>query len=214
MEKAQILSELRYRWDMLMLSLDMDEALAAELYDDLVNHYDDDGRFYHDLSHIHKILSVIDEMGGQIQDSAAVKLAAWYHDVIYDVRRSDNEARSAEYAGDVLRRMKIGKTRIASVKQMILATEVDHGLPKDVDSQILSDADLVTLASIPEQYDDNARAIRQEYAFVPEGAFRLARKEILNGFLKRERIFHTETMHKKYEQRARENLRREIAALG
>jgi predicted metal-dependent HD superfamily phosphohydrolase len=213
MNKSEIFEELRERWRSLLQSLSVDGELAAVLFADLVARYDEEGRYYHDLSHVRNVLSVVDNLGDMAQDLTAVRLAAWYHDVIYDVRETDNEVKSAEFAGRALTQMGMDQSRSTAIQRMIRATELSHAPPDDIDTKILLDADLATLASDPELYDENAKAIRREYAFVPESEYREARVKILDGFLRRERIFLTENMFANGEKRARENLRREIASL-
>ncbi len=53
-------------------------------------------RFYHDETHLNKILSLIDksQIGGD--GKHMLKLAAYFHDAVYDPRRTDNEDRSIE----------------------------------------------------------------------------------------------------------------------
>ena len=55
--------------------------------------------------------------------------------------------------------------------------------------------------------------IRQEYAWVPEEDYRQGRARILRGFLERPRIYRTAEMFERAEDRARQNLRRELESL-
>jgi predicted metal-dependent HD superfamily phosphohydrolase len=49
---------------------------------------------------------------------------------------------------------------------------------------------------------------------VPNEQYRIGRRQILTGFLERERIFLTEIMYARCEQKARLNIQREIEQLG
>jgi predicted metal-dependent HD superfamily phosphohydrolase len=207
------MEELKANWHALLELLSVDEVIAEELFADLISYYGANDRYYHTMEHIHSVLSAIDRMWFLAQDLAAIKLAAWYHDIIYDIHARDNEEMSAQYAGRVLRRTLIPDQMITTVQSMIRATNINHHPPSDMDHRILLDADLNTLASHHELYDRNARAIRQEFIFVSEPEYRRGRTEILKGFLERDRIFLTDHMFEKFEEKARQNIQREIDSL-
>ena len=56
-------------------------------YADLVARYQEPHRRYHTLEHIMEVLERV--------TGTEVELACWFHDVIYDTKASDSEARSA-----------------------------------------------------------------------------------------------------------------------
>jgi predicted metal-dependent HD superfamily phosphohydrolase len=140
-----------------------------------------------------------------------VRLAAWLHDVVYDTHAADNEAQSAAYAGRVLAALDLPHDLIAHVQALILATQ-DHQAT-DADSALLLDADLSTLGGDYPQYCAYVQAIRREYAWVPEAAFRAGRVRMLEGFLRRERIYHTALLFDALEAPARRNLAAELHEL-
>lgn len=63
-----------------------------------------------------------------------------------------------------------------------------------------------------EVFDEYERNVRAEYDWVEEEQFRKARATILKSFLERPRIYYTDYFHEKYEQKAKTNLERSIAA--
>lgn len=201
------------QWNELMAFYGVASAMAEEMFADLVAHYEGDGRYYHNLHHIQNVLETIESFHAYALDIRAIQLAAWFHDVIYDVQRSDNEAQSAIYAGTVLNKVGVPAETIAKVEHMIRATKHNHACPADIDCQIMLDADLATFASDWETQAEIERAIRQEYAFVPDEAYREGRQRILQNFLKRERIYCTELMFEVREAAARENISRTIEML-
>jgi predicted metal-dependent HD superfamily phosphohydrolase len=109
--------------------------------------------------------------------------------------------------------MQLPADTVTLVQQLIRATQITQTPPNDMDFYILLDADLAILAAVPEVYDQYARAIRQEYAFVPEGAYRNGRIQILQSFLDRDHIYRTATMYQRCQQAARQNIEREILSL-
>jgi predicted metal-dependent HD superfamily phosphohydrolase len=74
------------------------------------------------------------------------------------------------------------------------------------------DIDLVPLAALPAIFNANGQAIRAEYANLGDEAYFQGRAAILQKFLSRPRIYCTETFRQKYEQQARSNLQRTLAA--
>lgn len=186
---------------------------VEELFIDLVAHYEGNGRYYHNLCHIQNVLETIESFRDYAQNFRAIQLAAWFHDVIYDVRRGDNETQSAIYAETALNKVGIPAETIAKVGLMIRATKHNRACPEDIDCQIMLDADLATFASDWEIQEEIERAIRQEYAFVPDEAYRQGRRLILQNFLKRERIYCTDLMFTERENAARQNISRTIEML-
>lgn len=131
-------------------------------------------------------------------------LAAILHDVIYVPGRDDNEERSADYARRVLAPL----DAVERVVSLILATKDHDGTEGDEGLDALLDADLSTFAD--DDDGKNGDLIRQEYASVPEEAFRAGRKRILQHFLAREPLYRTEPMRTRYEAKAKANIRRAI----
>lgn len=201
------------QWHELMAFYGVTPNMAEEMFVDLVTHYEGDGRYYHNLRHIQNVLETIELFRSCAQDFHAIQLAAWFHDVIYDVQRSDNEAKSAVYAERVLAKLSISTETIAKVGFMIRETKHNRACPADIDCQIMLDADLATFASGWEIQEEIEQAIRQEYAFVPNEAYREGRQLVLQNFLKRKRIYCTKLMFEEREVAARENILRTIEML-
>jgi predicted metal-dependent HD superfamily phosphohydrolase len=175
--------------------------------------YGEDGRYYHTIAHVEQVLDTIAELEPLAEDYAAVQLAAWFHDIIYNPQMADNEAQSAVYAESVLMGLSVPTETVRKVSRMIRAT-ADHTNPaNDPDTMILLDADLAILGSDEAGYLAYSQAIRLEYSHVPEAAYRNGRIAALNRFLKRPRIYHTPLLYKRLETRARENMIGEIGRL-
>ncbi len=141
-------------------------------------------------------------------DREAVELAAWFHDAIYEIGRDDNEDRSAELARQLLASSPVRD----EVARLVLLTKTHKAAADDVNGAVLSDADLSVLGANSRRYGEYARAIREEYADVPDDAFKPARAQLLTALLDGP-IFHTGAGRDRWEQQARQNLAEEIAAL-
>ncbi len=204
---------LRARWLALMESFAVDAQQAEVAFMDLAARYGENGRHYHTLAHIENVLDTVDALRPFTQNFAAVELAAWFHDVIYDPQAADNEAESAGYAALILGAMGLPVATIDKVKRLIQATTHAYPCPDDPDCQVLLDADLATFGSDWLLQEEIADAIRQEFSFVPEEAYRVGRRQVLQQFLQRDRIFYNPKMFEQYEERARQNIALAIAAL-
>ena len=200
------------QWISLADELGLERQAAEAVWQALVAAYEADGRFYHNLTHIEHALNVAEQLKAVAVDFTAVQLAIWFHDVVYDPRRSDNEAESAEYAERVLRPLGVSDELLAKVRTLILATKT-HEAVADPNVWVMLDADLAILSAPPEQYDAYARAVRQEYSFVPEAQYVLGRTAVLQTFLARSPFYFTEQMQERGDTAVYENLGRELAAL-
>lgn len=185
------------------------ENSVKQAFQDIIAAYSSPERHYHTIAHIVQILSTIREL--RPENAIAVQIAAWFHDVVYDSQAQDNEERSADVADQVLRSLQVDPETIAIVRQLILCTK--HHQADDRDSEILLDADLAILGAVPANYQIYATAIRQEYAWVPDAQYRAGRKQVLEKFLQRDRIFLTTQLFEQLEAPARANLQAEIQAL-
>jgi predicted metal-dependent HD superfamily phosphohydrolase len=142
-------------------------------------------------------------------------LAAWFHDAVYDPRAvgDANERDSAALAESVLAGLGVPAPTAAEVRRLILLTAGHTVAPGDPDGALLCDADLAVLAAPPADYDRYAAAIRREYAHVPEPAFRAGRAAVLAGLLTLPALFRLPPLAARWEEPARDNVRRELAAL-
>jgi len=170
------------------------------------------GRYYHTLDHLAAVLSWLDDPA-DMRAPWVVRLAAWFHDAVYDPRAADNEDRSAELARAGCAAMAWSVQRGEEVARLVLLTRTHRTEPDDVDGQQLLDADLAVLGSAPDVYDRYAEAIRREYAWVADDTFRQGRARVLQSFLDRPRLFFRPAMFDRFETSARQNLRRELQTL-
>ncbi|MET7945448.1 metal-dependent phosphohydrolase [Micromonospora sp. NPDC005324] len=172
-------------------------------------------RHYHTLAHLTAVLDVVDQHADLAARADVVRLAAWFHDAVYDPRAAGNanERDSAALAESVLTGLGVPAPTVAEVRRLVLLTAGHTVTPGDRDGALLCDADLAVLAAPPARYDRYAAAIRQEYAHVPEPAFRAGRAAVLTGLLALPALFRSPPLASRWEEPARDNVRRELAAL-
>jgi predicted metal-dependent HD superfamily phosphohydrolase len=178
--------------------------LTDRLFEQLQQAYQTPDRHYHNNHHIVDCLTTFQKFRHLATEPSAVEIAIWFHDAIYDSRASDNEERSAQWAQDYLQSVGAGPKMIAQIVQMILATKTHQAL--DPNSQILVDIDLTILSASPEVFEAYDRAIRREYAWVPKSDYQPKRRQVLQGFLDRQAIYHQPEIRQVYEAQARKNI--------
>lgn len=199
------------RWSDLWHRLDA-RSSPASVFDELTQAYHQPHRAYHSLDHIRDCLAQFDLVRHLAQFLDEVEFALWCHDVIYDPHAADNEAQSAAWATRILREAAVANEVIVRVTTLILATQ-HHMLPDDPDAALVADIDLSILGRPVVEFDRYEAAIRQEYEWVPEAAYRQARLRILEGFAAQPAIYQTAFFQARYEAQARSNLARSIQHL-
>ncbi|MFG2194608.1 HD domain-containing protein [Streptomyces sp. NPDC048639] len=170
-------------------------------------------RHYHTTEHLLAVLDRVEELAHHSADPDAVRLAAWFHDAVYDPERSENEERSARLAERALPEAGVSAARAAEVARLVRLTVRHDPEPGDADGEVLCDADLAVLAGSPRTYAAYAAAVRQEYGFVPHDAFRDGRSAVLRELLELPSLFRTSTGRERWERTARYNLETELRLL-
>jgi predicted metal-dependent HD superfamily phosphohydrolase len=204
---------LHTQWNNLVSHYSPNPSVIENVFNVLVEHYSERARAYHDLSHIQSLLVLSEPLLDKIQNRDAHYFAIWFHDVIYDTQRPDNEEKSAEFAGEALSKLGVPEQTIAVVKEMILATKHHRAAGLSWDMKAFLDLDTSILGAPEEVYQEYSRAIRKEYSWVPDVMYREGRMKVLNDFLGRERIYQTEEIRAKCEAQARHNIAGEIKSL-
>jgi len=187
-------------------------SVNGGLMNQLVAAYSEPHRHYHTLQHLRECLAHADAVRTLARQPAEVELALWFHDAVYDPRRSDNEERSADWAHASVLAAGCDASVADRVRALVLATQ-HHEAGDDIDTQLLLDIDLSILGSSYARFDEYERQVRAEYAHVDDAAFRDGRSRLLSGLLARPAIYATEVYRGALETRARENLARSLEAL-
>ncbi|MFD2078839.1 Predicted metal-dependent phosphohydrolase, HD superfamily [Actinopolymorpha cephalotaxi] len=180
---------------------------------DLLTRYSEPTRRYHDVRHLTDVLDRIDHLAEFTREIDTVRLAAWFHDAIYDPHRGDNEEASAQLAAGALARCGVDDPTAAEVSRLVLLTAGHAPDAGDPDGAVLCDADLAVLSTAPERYAVYVADVRAEYAHVPDEAFREGRTAILSDLAARDRLFGTDYGRAHWEKRARHNLAAELILL-
>jgi predicted metal-dependent HD superfamily phosphohydrolase len=168
---------------------------------ELLRRWREPHRRYHTEEHLAFVLEIIDAHADLAADADAVRLAAWFHDAVYDPRAGDNEERSAALSAD------------EEVRRLVRLTATHDPAPGDRNGGLLCDADLAILAAPEDAYDRYARQVREEYRFVPDEPFRAGRAAVLRQLSALPELYHLVPQRHEWTARAHANLDRELAVL-
>ncbi|TPW08954.1 MAG: hypothetical protein FD124_45 [Alphaproteobacteria bacterium] len=162
------------------------------LGDRLIAAYSEAHRRYHGLAHVRFLLNEIDRRASSLGNARLVAFAAWFHDAIYDPSAKDNEDRSAGWARRDLAVMGLPATQCDAVARLILMTKSHHAGDATPDEALFLDMDFAILGADHEVYTRYASGVREEYAAVPDAAFRAGRAAFLKSVLGQSRMFRTD----------------------
>ncbi|WP_432138816.1 HD domain-containing protein [Streptomyces sp. bgisy154] len=185
----------------------------APYADNLLARWREPQRRYHTLAHLTAVLDHVDTLEPYAADPDVVRLAAWFHDAVYLPDRSENEERSARLAERALPEAGVSAAKTAEVARLVRLTVGHDPADEDRDGQVLCDADLAILAAPPSAYAAYTAAVREEYHFVPNDAFRAGRSAVLRQLLELPRLFRTPYGVEHWEATARYNIGAELELL-
>ncbi|MFF3065142.1 DUF4031 domain-containing protein [Oerskovia sp. NPDC057915] len=164
--------------------------------------------------------------------SLHAQLALWFHDAVHEGVAGDDEEASAALAVDRLspllprptaslpgdRALAPGGTHlthddVAEVARLVRLTATHDPAPDDEAGALVCDADLAILGSAPDRYARYVRQVRAEYAHVPDEQFVAGRAAVLEQLLALPSLFRTSLGRDRWQERAEQNLRTELAGL-
>ncbi|MFP5283649.1 MAG: hypothetical protein ACLGIF_09380, partial [Actinomycetes bacterium] len=183
-----------------------------ELGLELLTRYREPHRRYHTTAHLAYVLDQVGRLATD-EDLFYVRMAAWFHDAVYQIPPGQvtNEEASARLAVRRLGRVGLEQEDLNEVARLVRLTASHRPGPRDRNGALLCDADLAVLAGSPEEYAAYVAAVRAEYAAVPEEEFAAARLAVLTDLLAGE-VFRTGP-GRRLTARARANLEAECHRL-
>lgn len=188
-------------------------ALSAAVHHRLLAAWRSPERGYHDARHLAEVLDRLDELSaaGVSFDRQAVRLAAWFHDAVYEGTPQD-EVRSAQWAVTELEAAGAPVDLVGEVERLVLLTVRHDPDAGDLNGAALCDADLAILAADPQRYRDYTLGVRSEYAHYDDASFAVGRIAVLEE-LAQGSLFRTEHGRTQWEPLARANLAAELLTL-
>jgi predicted metal-dependent HD superfamily phosphohydrolase len=195
------------------------DDVVARAGAELLERWNEPARRYHTTRHLVEMFGALEELedAGEIdgRQCSVARLAAWFHDAIYDPGASpgSNEEDSAALARDTLQELGFGDRDVHAIDRLIQLTarhDADGAEPLDA---AFHDADLWILSAPQERFDGYCDQVREEYAHAPDTAYRKGRAAVLEPLAHRDTIYHTSRARHRWETPARINLGRELARL-
>lgn len=187
------------------------EDHAERVWRALEKHYSQPHRHYHNLGHLAHCLRHFDAVADRLVCRDQVETAIWFHDVVLEPGRTDNEQRSADYFGELAGAV-MPAVFVSGVVDLILYT-THRAPPADLDHQFICDIDLSSFGSPWNVFLENSRAIEAEFPGTPDEYLR-CETSFLQSLLRRPRIFMTDFFHDLLEEKARDNIRQFLQLLG
>lgn len=198
--------------------LGVPEDVSDRWWDIVQGLYGEPVRHYHTLQHLREMFQHFELAKDHFTFSSPhlVTLAVFFHDIIYEPKKPDNEERSADKFEEYAAETKVlSDGDIEKVKSWIMLTKSHSaGIGENsADEHYFLDMDMAVLGRPEADYDKYASQIRAEYIHVPEELYRSKRAQILEDFFTRLPLFSTRLFQKQFEDQAKTNLRREISRL-
>lgn len=184
---------------------------VAKVTDALMAQYSDPSRHYHGISHVDFCLSQLEPARPLFGNVVAGELALWFHDVIYDPTRGDNEARSAEFFSTWARDALPGPL-VDQVNKLILMTDYPSA-PKDNDARLLVDIDMSSFGRPWPEYLRDSLDVRREAVHLSDDEFYARQLRFLESQLRREAFCYTRFFQARHGQRAMDNMRKLVRLL-
>jgi len=189
---------LKNKFQTLCQNFTTNQQLIDSLWQEIVERHSEPNRYYHTLKHLEHIYREIPKL------DTVTEFAIFYHDIIYDATRSDNEKQSALVCEEQLALLGVTSTTIVKVTQLINETKTHE--PSIKRNALFLDADLAILGATKEVYKKYTQNVRREYSIYSDEIYYEGRKKVLKHFLEKERVYMSHYFYKLYEKKARNNI--------
>lgn len=189
-------------WRRCLLDKASDESAA--IHARLIASYSEPQRYYHTLVHIEHCLSLFDKISHKLQNAAAVELAIWFHDVVYQPDAIDNEQLSANLFMATTNGI-FDDTFRNTVYQHVMATSHNGSEIKNADTKYLVDIDLSSFGQPWAEFIFDSNNLRLEMEGLSDKEFYQRKVRFLKKLFSQPRFFKSDYFYNKYETQARQN---------
>ena len=184
---------------------------ARDVFPEVLAYYSEPGRHYHTPKHIEHCLKQLDLASSEMDDADAVEMAIWFHDLVFDVTKDDNELQSARRFVELA-----GKSMDSEFKSKVhdlIMTTAPPRQPKTNDEKFMLDIDLSSFGLPWAEFVRDSTAVRLESSRFSDAEFFPGQRAFLESLLKREHFYFTEFFRSRIEDTARSNIRRHLESL-
>lgn len=189
-----------------------DTALIHQQWNEIATAYGQQQRYYHNLTHLQHLYNSLLPLKNAVMHWDETMFSLFYHDVVYNTLKNDNEEQSALKARNAMTALDVSSAMIDFTCEQILCTK-NHSLHQEADINYFTDADLAILGEEWLVYKAYALHVRKEYSMYPDLLYKPGRKKVLQRFLLMNRIYKTDFFYCKLERTARNNIEKEILGL-
>ena len=180
---------------------------SAAIYQRLLAGYQDANRHYHTMHHIDHCLGMFEQCKSLLHNPDAVELAIWFHDVILESGRRDNEARSAQLYLELSAGVQPEEMR-QLVGRLIMAPLHDGVSLDDADSIYMVDIDLTSFGLPWQEFLRDSLDLRAENLHLCDADYHLNQTGFQRSLLARPRFYLSDFFFERMEKQARANLAR------
>jgi predicted metal-dependent HD superfamily phosphohydrolase len=199
------LSRFQALWRRNLVSGAVDNSTA--IHQRLLAGYQESNRFYHSLDHIEHCLKMFEQCKSLVAYPDTLEIAIWFHDVILESGRRDNEALSASLYLELSADVQCEEMRSA-INSMIMATLHDGTSLNQPDSIYMVDIDLSSFGLPWNEFLRDSLNLRAENPQVCDEEYQLNQTGFQRGLLARPRFYLSDFFYQRFEKQARANLAR------
>lgn len=167
---------------------------ALDLGDELLARWSEPMRRYHTAQHLEEMLTALDEVVAEMHHGAApdrtLRLAAWFHDAVYEGHAGQDEESSARLAEESLDGLAPSR-EVEEVARLVRLTAGHRVDPDDRPGGVFADADLSILGAPADRYLEYTRQVRAEYHTVAPADFRRGRLTVLDRLAGSDPLYRT-----------------------
>ena len=196
---------LKNKFQILCQNFTTNKELILTLWSEIEKAHTTPTRHYHTDKHLKQIYQALPTI------NKLSEFAIFYHDIIYNVSRNDNEEQSALLCEKRLKYLGVSTELRNQVTQLIRETKTHEA--SSITNALFLDADLAILGSTWDIYQIYLQNVRKEYEIYNDNVYNVGRKKVLKQFLGKERIYMSEYFYERYEQQARKNIEQELLIL-
>ncbi len=188
--------DFRAVWDRLAGKYCNDTVLTARFFDEITKKYTTTRRHYHNLQHIQNAFGILRQpYAGQLIDIDVVAFSVFYHDIIYNVLRKDNEPRSAGLAVKRLKALSVPPEKAEQVRLFYRGYANPCHYSFSYPTQAICNYSLILIWSILGPIGRHMKPIpnrvRREYRIYPDKVYYPGRKQFFQHCLLTGHIFQT-----------------------
>jgi len=207
--KPQALAAARRRDDRLRAEWAALLPRAVDLGEDLLARWSEPHRRYHTPQHLAELqramAAVVDDLRHGTDPGRTLRLAAWFHDAVYEGRPGEDEEASAVLAERSLDGL-VPAREAEEVARLVRLTATHRPGDDDPAGNVFLDGDLAILGVDEARYLEYSRQVRAEYSDVPAEDYRRGRLAVLQQLDGLDPLYRTRPARAWWTDPARANL--------